>query len=247
MTETAQTPSTLNSFVAAGAAALSELVVQANGLADKLVAAGNSQMLVHQFRNDAETEDDAILKFRQWLDAANTEILKRTEAIDAYIVEKGYVDTTPIDTEAVTTQYKTVAQQVRDMRKTLASFPGAEDALKDVPELKAAPGTGRGGANTTGIMRPRFAQILYRVAGTEEWQDAFTEVDKDGTKVRKTNLTILSQVLGKGVKDASVSAKDLQEAMYSAAGTKDLSAPVEFAFGVGDKNYEIRVTPRSAE
>lgn len=239
----------LGSFVTAGAAVLRELIDNANTRADKLVAAGNTELLVHQFRDEAETQDENVLRFREWYNRANEEILRRQAEIEKYIVERGYVNTEPIDVEAVTTEYKNLAQQARDMSKTLRSFPGAEEVLKDLPELKAAPGTGRGGGNSAGIPRPRFAKIEYRIAGTDEWLDVFTEKDgkTEGEKVRVTNLTILAQKISKDAgKDVNVSAKDLQGPLFETAGTQDLSSIVEFVFTAGDKNYEVRVTPKNS-
>jgi hypothetical protein len=132
-------------------------------------------------------------------------------------------------------------------------MPGAEEVLKDIPDVKSAPGTGRGGASTTGIPRPRFTSIKYRVAGSDTYIDVF--VEKDGKtptdpKVRVSNLTVLSQLLVKNHKGVSISAKDLQSPMFDAAGTTDLSTlsgkTVDFIFAVAGNTpatYQIEVVP----
>jgi hypothetical protein len=238
---------TLNNFVTAGTQVLGDLITNANSLADKLVAAGSKDLLLHQFRDEAETDDANILKYRKWYNSVNEEILKNQAAVEKYIIEKGFVSQEPIDVEKITAQYKDLVSQARDMRKTLLSFPGVEKALEDVPEIKAAPGTGRGGASSAGIPRPRFAKIEYRVAGSEAWIDVFTVKDAGKPEEKRvTNLTVLAQLISKDAgKDVNVSAKDLQGPLYETAGTQDLSTIVEFGFTAGEKNYEVRVSPKN--
>lgn len=234
-------PDSLNSFVTAGMAVLEEMIVKTNQLADLLVAAGSTDLLLHQFRDDAETDDPAVLKYREWFNKISEQILQNQRAIEAHIVAKGYVSTEPIDVAQVTANYKDLLGQARDMKKTLSIFPGSEELLKELPELKVAPGTGRGGSSSAGIPRPRFAKIEYRVAGAEDWIDVF--VIKDDKRV--TNLTVLAQAISKlGGKEVSVAAKDIQGPLFATAGTQDLTTIIEFVFTAGSVNYEIRVAPK---
>lgn len=232
----------------AAKATLVDLIGQANAKANRIKSAGNAAALIAEVRDSSETTDENILAYRKKMDEANNAILNWQKTIEAYIVENNLVDTGNVDVEAETTAWKALAETIK-AAKGLAKNLGGEDALADLPEMNGIPGTRSAGNGASGIRRPRFQDISYTVAGKDEWHTVSeTKGEGDEAKV-VTNLTLLAGVLS--TKDNRVTSKDLQTALFAEAKTEDLSSlagtPVEFAFGVGDVNYIVKVTPRVSE
>jgi len=233
-------------FVEGAVTTLKGAISENNVRAERITNANNSQALVFQYREEAETDDATILTYRQKFQQAEEAILKWQNEVDAYILEKGYVSTEAVDVEAETVAWRESASTIKAMTKVLVTLPGGEDAAKDLPEVKGIPGARVGGGSSTGTRRPRFSSISYTVAGTDNWVDVSKTEGEGEDAVSKTNLTLLAGVLS--TKEHKVAASDLQAPMFDAAGTGDLSTlagkPVEFGFSVGDVNYIVRVTPR---
>lgn len=224
------------------------LIGEQNALANRIKSAGNVSALVAEVRDTTATEDEKILAYRKWMDEVNTAILNNQKAIEEYIKSAGLVDTGDLDVEKATADWKATADKVKAAKGMLKTL-GGEDALKDIPEVVGIPGTRAGGSAATGIRRPRFQDISYTVAGTENWV-VVSETEGEGAEAKvKTNLTMLGNALS--TKEHKVVSKDLQAALYAAAGTEDISTlagkPVEFAFAVGDVNYIVKVVPRESD
>jgi hypothetical protein len=239
-------------FVTSAVDVLTEQINSANSVADRVINAENQNKLIHEVR---ETNEDIpeIVEFREWVNKAQLAIEKRTAAIDQLIVERGLVDTAPVDVPAETENYKTVAAQVKAMLSTLKMLPGGEDAAKNLPELKSLPGVRKSSGTSgggTGTRRPRLSAI------TVDYQDGNGPVDVFETKVDEqtkeshnvANLTVLSKVLSSKFK-TKIEVKGLQDELFAAAKTDDLSSldgkPVEFPVtipGEGDTSTIVLVT-----
>jgi len=236
-----------STFIDVTVKSITPLVEQANETATRIQNADNVSALVHEVRDKVETSDETILSYREWLDAANNEILNRQKEVEQYIIDNNLVDTEPVDVDAETAKYKTLAEQVKAFRKVLDTIPGGKEALEDLPNMISI--SGRSGGGSTGP-RPRIQAI--KVDG----EDVFRDVkQKDGSYKRESNFTTLSLFLKKTFKGSDVQVKDLQENAFAAAGTQDFNtlngSPFEFSytvnFGTEDKpeskNIMVQVTP----
>ena len=223
------------------------LIETANETATRVQNADNVSALVHEVRDKVETQDANILAYREWLDAANNEILNRQKQVEEYIIENNLVDTEPVDVDAETTKYKTIADQVKAFRKVLEQIPGGKEAAESLPTMISL--SGRGGGGATGP-RPRIQNIQV------DGEDVFRNVkQKYETYKRESNFTTLSLFLKKTFKGSDVQVKELQEAAFAAAGTNDFNSlngkPFSFAFTVNygteaepqSKNIMVEVTP----
>jgi hypothetical protein len=224
-------------FARAIADFISAQVAEANVLATALQNAGNATVLIHEYRDTAETDDAEILKYRAFMDQVNLKVLEVQANIENYITEQGFVDVTPVDVDATTEAYKSLRTAIRSGVTHLTNI--APDAVKDLPELKAIPGVRS--ASATGVHRPRIAQAFCN--GEEIF---LTAKDKDGNEKTVSNFTTLAAHISKlsGVK---VDGKDLHAPCFEAAGTTDLSSlagkPVDYVFNAADTNYSIRIIP----
>jgi len=242
------TDNPFGSLIEAAKATLVTLIGENNGRANRIKSAGNVAALIADVRDNSETTDENILKYRAFFEQANNAILDAQKKVEEYIREAGLVSTGDVDVDAETAAWKAVAEQIKSAR-TLVKNLGGEDSLADLPEIVGIPGTRAGGSGATGVRRPRFQEIKFSVAGSDEWTTV-GETKGEGDEAKfVTNLTMLAGILGD--KDHKVGSKDLQEALFAAAKTEDLSTlggtPVEFAFTVGEKNYLVNVTPRVSE
>jgi hypothetical protein len=245
------TAAVVNPLVAQMGAAVTELINENNARAERLRSAGNSAALVHEVRDEKETDDARILKYRDDMEKANAEILRWQEEIEKYIRESGLVSVEPVDVDKETEAWKALHAQIKPMLTVMKNI-GGDDSVNDLPEIKGIPGRGNSVSSAPGTPKPRVQRIRYQVAGSDAWVEVSKEKETDdGNKVNFTNLTVLSQALNKAYKGAGVSASDLQGPMFDAAGTKDLSVlngkPVQFGFSVGGEkpaNLIVEVTPR---
>lgn len=221
------------------------VAAQANKLADQLNHAGNTTKLVHEVRDDKETTDETILKYREWYSQVNEAILKNQAAVEAHIVSAGLIDTTPVDVPTATTQYKELKTQANAMKGAIKVFPGHEDVLDKLTALQPVSGVRVGtGGGGTGIRRPRLASI------TVDGDEVFTTVKaKDGSDKKVANFTNTAIHLGK-INNVKVDSEAIRSAAFAAAGTEDLATlngkPISFNFSVGDNNYAIVATPSVA-
>lgn len=244
-TSSAASP-TYDPFVQSALDLIKKETEQANNLADKVIHADNGLKLLHEVRDEKETTDENILKYRHAMEQMNLKVLEFQTKIEEYILANNLVDNTPVDVPAVTEEYKTIKARVKAMLSVVSSLPGGAEAVKDITPVKGIPGTrASSSGGGTGVRRPRVSSVKCN------GEDIF--IEKDGKNV--TNMTVLATHLSKelGVK---VESGDLRDAMFAAAKTEDLStlngAPFSFSVSLkdsegADHTYGIDVVPSVKE
>lgn len=240
----------VNDFVSVAVQTITEQTEQANAVADKILNADNANKLIHEVRNTSE--DPEIVAFRTWIEKANAQILKRELEIDQYIKDAGLVDVAPVDIESETTNYNSLATQIKGMLGALKTIPGSEDVLGSIPELKPIPGKRKASStssSSTGTRRPRLSSITVSGIDGSNPVDVYENVkQEDGSTKTVTNMTVLSKWLTANTEGKpSVNVQDLQSSLFAAAKTEDLSTldgkPIEFPVIVGDAHYLVTATP----
>jgi hypothetical protein len=242
------TENALNPLLAAGIEQANALIKQNNEIANKVRNAGNAKALVSEFRESGETTDETVLEYRAKREKALEALMQWENKIDAYLVESGLVSVEPVDVEALTAEWRKQADVIKSIRGFVNAIAG-KDGLDNLIEVVGLPGTratGSGGA--TGVRRPRFTSIAYADALDAENWTTVEKTEGEGADAKvKTNLSMLALELSKG--GHKVGSADLQSALWAEAKTEDLSTlegqAVTFSFGVGDKNYLVRVVPGS--
>lgn len=229
MTETVAAVNPYEALITSGMDTLRSESAAYNVLAERIVHADNAVRLVHEYRDDAETEDPNIVAFRDFKEKLLANLAAAETKIETYIVDNKLVDTTPIDVAAATEQAKAKAKLVKELKTVLSNFPGGTEALSELPELTKLPGVRAGGstgAGGTGIKRPRLTSIT--VDGVN--------IEKDGkstTGILAAHLTKAEYVTATG---GEITTSFLQEHLYAAAGVSDLSTlkgrPIEFSLAV---------------
>lgn len=233
-------------LVTAGRAEYETLATQANELFGKVQAAENVNATIAEVRNSSE--DETIVKFRDWLEKANARIIAETDKVDAYI-KANLVSQEPVDVEAVKASHKELVTKAKALRTVLTQFAG-DNAIHGLPELKSLSGRAVSAGAGTGGKRPRLQTV--KVGEKEIYSE---KKEDDGTVTHVASFTVLAAWMSKDAK-VKVEPKQLQEAAFAAAGTDDLSTlagkPVTFAITVGEganlKTYpEITVIPKVAD
>ena len=216
---------------------------QANGIAAQLNAAGNVLKLVHEVRENSE--DPKLVAFREYRENVLKALADAETEAETHIRDAGLVNVEPVDVEALSKEYATLADQANAVRGTIVKIFG-EDAVKEWPNLVKPDGMRKAGA-ATGTPKPRWQSIT--VGGKE----IFTETVKDGVTTRAVTLTALSQWMTTQLpRGQAVDSSKLRDEVFVAAGTKDISTlngrPVEMVFTSGDKTWtDIVLTPKVAE
>lgn len=240
-----------NEFVDVAVKMLAEKINKANELAGNAERVANSSKRVFELRDDPETDDPTIKKFQQWFEKANAAILQKQDEIEKYIRENKLQEdgAEPFDEEANAEAYKVLTKTIKATSDTIALLNGG--SLPDgLPELKSLAGVRRN-SNTSGqsgIKRPRFDAVSYRVAGTDEYVKA-TMPKANGEGVT-SNLTAAAMLITKAA-GAKVTAAQLQESLTEELkanhGGKEVSdlagKEITFVKLVGDKNFELQVIP----
>lgn len=232
---------------------LKDSTAAANSKADEILAATTDKTKrVHEIRTTEATEDETILKYREWLEKVNAQIEENTKRVDAYIADKHLKSVPEADLAALKEQYAELKATAVAGRKFAETIPGvsAEElaaALKDVPDLKSLRG-GTSGGTGEGGKRPR----IERISVSKDDGTTYTEVSetvknaKTGKDEVKANFTILARWLSKDA-DAKVEVKDLQAHAFEAAKTDDLSTlngtVFDFEVTVKDNRYFVKVQP----
>jgi hypothetical protein len=242
----------VENMVNAGVAFIQQNVTRANELAQKIENQSNASRLVFEIRDDPDATDDVVKKYQAWRNKVDEQILAQQAKVEAHIRENLMPgDVSDVDIEAATKEYSELMATVKAMRSTIETISGSTPEL---PEIKAIPGVRKssGGTGNSGIKRPRFSSVDVRVAGEQEYHTV--SIPKKNAKGEivgsSSNLTALMLYVNKEYK-GKTTAKDFQEALFSAAGTQDIASKagqeITFGYQVGDKNLEIRVIPTSAE
>lgn len=261
MTETATTeapaPAAPDQFVTVVTGTLASVVNEANELATKYAAnSKDSNSLVHEIREDNETEDKTITAFRAWKEQALAAVLKKETEVDEYIkanlMPKG---DEAFDADKAKVSHGELKSRYNATIKMLKTLPGYDDSwTKDVPEFKnLRGGTVSAGAGSGG-RRPRLADIALSTDNGATYAEVSDTKTKDAKgnvlaePVKVTNLTYLAKVMGdKDHASTKVSVQDLQAALFAEAKTEDLSTVpgkvFTFSFSPDEKHtYFVRVT-----
>jgi hypothetical protein len=229
-----------------------ELIANHNAKVLRIQKAGNVTALVHEVRDDVETTDPKVQAYREWFEKAQAEILRKQGEIEEYILNMGLVDVEPVDVEAETKKLKESGGQIKAMLTTLGSF--GVDVNSEEMSIPAMLSVRGGNAAGSSGPRPRISETYYRVAGTEEWIEVYSDkTDKDGVVTRSASLTVLAQALNRAYGAAEghvdVTVRDLNGPLFESAGTRDLKSlngtPVDFVFTVDNVNLEIKVIPKA--
>jgi hypothetical protein len=222
----------------------------------KANAAANTYRELTSSKNDVvahvinTSDDETIVRFREWRDALLAQIAKAQNELDAKTTEvRGYAETlAPTEEttapEDVKAEYLKTRKSLTDMRAGLVQFFGADvvnEALAGVEELTGLRGSSRMGGGT-GVKRPRLESAT--VNGEP------VPVGTTGMPTFTTMAAYVSKNVGK------VSAADLKDAAFKAAGTSDLSEKagetIAYSFEVPGafegKNavISVEIVPRAA-
>lgn len=199
---------------------------EANEIAARVAKSNGS--VAKDVKTARETsEDETVAKFRDWLEKALAKINSETEKINGYILSNGIVHGNVMTDEEVASakeEHKALAKAAAESWKaaeTVATILG--QTMPEKPEVltfsgKASSGNGGGG---TGGRRLRFSRV-----------------EVNGTEVK--NLSAVSQKI-KSDTGKSVTAKDLQQALFETIGTDDISglSDAEFAVSETDKDGNV--------
>lgn len=196
---------------------------EANEIAAKVAKSHGS--VAKDVKTARETsEDEAVANFREWLDKALAKINAETEKINAYILEKGIVKGQTMTDEEVAKakdEHKALVKAAKESwsaAETVASILGETMPAKpEVLTFSGKPSSGSAGGGTGG-RRLRFSRV-----------------EVNGVEVK--NLSAVSQKI-KSDTGVSVSAADLQKALFETIGTEDISgiSDAEFAWSETDKD-----------
>jgi hypothetical protein len=258
MSETTTANPTTAKWVTDGIVLLNAQIEEANKLAGIGERVANATKVMTDLRDDDKTDDPKIKAYQNKLNKANNEILKWQSEIENYIrTEKlGTEDVSPEDVEKASIQYKAIADTVKNTEKILITLNNGS-ALDGIAELKSFPGTRKATSGSTGVKRPRFKSVRYRVAGSNEWLTAETDKrDANGklTGEKSSSLTALALAVNK-VEGTKLGASDFHTPLFDVVGVNtDLTTladkEITFALLVGTgesaKNYEVQVIPQSA-
>jgi len=219
-------------------------VEQANVHADRC-AAQNVGKMVHDLRNDPETDNAEIKAYQEWLEKANAAIEAKTAEIDAKI--KASLPTGDVDLEAEKAAYNGLKTSISGGKDVLRQLGVA--IPEDFPVLKNLRGGSTGAGGSTGP-KPRVGLITIDGKPSQvEKKVSVKGVDTGETRM-VSNFTTAAADLSK-ISGGKVSTKDLQSATFEAAGTNDLKSlkpgtEISFSFSAGkdvetSKNYAITV------
>jgi hypothetical protein len=220
-------------------AVATEKFTEANTLAEKVAkSTGSIAKDVKEARENSE--DETVAKFREWYDKAQAQINKKIEEINAYIVEQKIVNASVMTDDEVAKakeEWKALTKAAKEAwgaAETVAGIVGAEMPTK--PETLTFSGkTSSGGTGSgTGGRRLRFARV-----------------EVNGEEVK--NLSAVSQKI-KSDSGKTVSAADLQRALFESAGTEDVAKIGDHTFGWSETDadgnthkYDITVYARKHE
>lgn len=228
----------LSGLIAASVAFITDATKEANALAERISNAGNVNVLIQEIRENSD--DQQLVKFRAFYEAAMLKINEQIAAADKYIVDAGLVNVTPVDIEAATAQYKAAALNVKNYTTALKNIPGAADSLV-LPELRALPGAHRG---AQGVLGPRPRITRATIDGTPVSATVIDKVTKEAKEV--TNMTVVAAALSK-LAGTKVEVASIRDAAFAEAGTTDFATldgkPIGFVLNVNETNYSIQLVP----
>lgn len=195
---------------------------EANAIAEKVAKShGSVAKDVKEARENSE--DPTVVKFREWFEKAQAKINDEVEKINAYIVGEGAIVKGATMTEdeiakakETHKELKRAAAEAWGAAETVAKILGA--TMPEKPEVLTFSGKASSGSTGTGGRRLRFARV-----------------EVNGAEVK--NLSAVSQQI-KSKTGKSVSAADLQKALFESAGTDDLSKIGDHSFSWSETDGE---------
>jgi uncharacterized phage infection (PIP) family protein YhgE len=213
-----------NDAIAQLVAAATEKFTEANAIAEKVAKSHGS--VAKDVKEARENSDDpTVVKFREWFEKAQAKINEEIEKVNAYITGEGGLvkgnTMTDEEVEKAKAEHKELKKSATEAwaaAETVAKILGAE--MPEKPEVLTFSGKpSAGGAGTgAGGRRLRFARV---------------EVNGDEVK----NLSAVSQKI-KSMTGKSVSAADLQKALFESAGTEDVAKIGDHTFGWSETDAE---------
>ncbi len=232
--------------------------------ANDLVRAVNAQTNVETTIQDTidNADDPTLAAYRKYVEEQEAQLQAAYEKVREYVKS----DLLPADEDAIDpaealTKWKELKDSYDGLVKVMAKFPGFDDdlvkaLLTDVPAIESM-GRHRGSkGGESGIRRPRVARIRYRVQGTEEWTESFTEKTVKGVTSRDIGFTPLGANLRKafGKVDNGQLRMEADEAAGTTEWVKLEGKPFTFYVAIpkkGDEEnnviVEVEVTPKAGK
>lgn len=216
-TEVPAVETTQNEAILALVAKATEAYNAANEIAKRVA---KSQGSVAKDIKDARenSDDETVVKFREWLELALAKINEETEKVNKHIVDSGIVAgvETMSDEEVTAAKaehktHKDEGNEAWNAAETVAKILG--ETMPAKPEVLNLSGkASKGGQGTgTGGRRLRFAKVTV-----------------NGEEVK--NLAAVAQKIKAKTKE-NVTATDLQKALFETVGTDDMSKINDTTFG----------------
>lgn len=204
---------------------VSDNIDAANAIALEAKAAlGNSAKQIKDYREDTETTDDVVKEFQRKQGMLLAKLEEITVEINNHI--RGILGTATWSEETTEAkrkaykEHKSTATEAFKAVKSMYSILGMPEP--EMPELLTFTGAAKSGATGTGTRRLRFDRV---------------EVNGEVVK----NLSAVAQKI-KSASGATVSAKDLQSALFAAANTEDMD---EIA-ALGDVSFQWTETDKDS-
>lgn len=237
-----------NEIFGALATMLQEQTVKANAIADEVKKSRvDETKLIHQIRDEDETTDEVIIRFREALaklDAKREEIIANaTEHVKKNLPKSEMSDEV---FEAKKKEYDELKKAVTSTQKLAKNVPGyTDDVFKDVPKLLSL----SGGTTGTGTKRPRLSFL------TIDGEEVFTMKkvkNDDGSEeeVKSYTFTTAAEYINEKVKGAKVKPSDLSAEAFATLGSDDLSGgKVEFTYSLnnGESQFAFVVIGSSSD
>lgn len=217
----------------------SEKFEQANAIASKVAKSHGS--VAKDIKEARENSEDAtVVKFREWFDKAQAQINAKVEEINKYIVEQKIVNAETMTDDEVAKakeEWKALTKSAKEAwgaAETVAGILGEEMPAK--PETLTFSGKASSASGSTGTGGRRLR---------------FDRVEVNGVEVK--NLSAVSQKI-KSDSGKSVSAADLQKALFESAGTEDVAKIGDHTFGWSETDddgnvhkYDVTVYARKSD
>ena len=206
---------TSNALLDALVSVVEESTTEANAIAERV---GEANVNVAKSVKEARetSEDEQIVAYREWEEKAQAAIEAKRTAINQYILDSEIVKGSTLtedETNALHEEWKGLAAKAKGAAKMITQ--NAEMLNLTVPELPAlltfkGKAKASGSGNATGTRRLRFDRV---------------EVNGETVK----SLSNVSQKI-KSATGVSVTATELQAALFESAGTDDISKINDHSF-----------------
>lgn len=221
-------------------AVATEKFTEANAIAEKVAKShGSVAKDVKEARENSE--DPTVVKFREWYDKAQAKINEEIEKVNAYILGEGGLvkgnTMTDDEVDKAKDEHKAIVKSAKEAwsaAESVATILG--ETMPAKPEVLTFSGkpSSQGAGGATGGRRLRFDRV-----------------EVNGAEVK--NLSAVSQKI-KSDTGKSVSAADLQKALFESAGTEDVAKIGDHTFGWSETDadgnvhkYDVTVYARKSD